>query len=303
MQTALDGLENGARLGIVRLRSLGDCILTTPALAILRRARPDLRVALVAEKRFWPLFAGNPDVDELLPPSPWKLLAWRPRLCLNLHGGTRSAVLTACSGARWRAGFAHFRWPWLYHLRIPRAQEVLQVSRRVHTAEHLASAMFYLGAPAGEIPRARLPLGAPPEEAPYAVLHPVASEPGKRWPSAGFLAVARHLRDDWNTEPVFIAGPGENLDEFAGWRRLQGEPLPKIMSLISGARVFVGNDSGPAHMAAAYGVPVVVLFGTSDPVVWAPWKTPAEVLVTAAGIESLGADQVIQSLERLLTTS
>ncbi len=145
-------------------------MLTTPALEILKRARPDLRLAVAVEDRFRDIFAGNPDIDEILPPSLAALRAWRPELCLNLHGGSRSTWMTALSGARFRAGFGHFRYRLVYNVRIPRAQEILGEERTVHTAEHLASAMFYLGAPGREIPRARLwdqwgrPFGADPTD-------------------------------------------------------------------------------------------------------------------------------------------
>src|SRR5258708_37902063 len=81
---------------------------------------------------------------------------WRPELVLNLHGGRRSAQLTLAARARLRAGFGHFRFSAIYNVRIPRAQEILGVERRVHTAEHLASAGFYLGVPLQGIPRAYL---------------------------------------------------------------------------------------------------------------------------------------------------
>jgi len=109
MESALDRTPRGARVAVIRLRSLGDCILTTPALAILRQSRPDLAIAVVVEDRFRQVFEGNPDVDELLSPSVRELRTWRPRLCLNLHGGNRSTLLTALSGAGIRAGFGHHR--------------------------------------------------------------------------------------------------------------------------------------------------------------------------------------------------
>ena len=96
----LERLPDRARVAIVRLRSLGDCVLTTPALEILKQSRPDLQVAVVVEDRFAPVFEGNSSVDQILPPSVSALRDWRPELCLNLHGGTRSAALTAASGAR-----------------------------------------------------------------------------------------------------------------------------------------------------------------------------------------------------------
>lgn len=145
-------------MAILRLRSLGDCVLSTPGLEILKRSRPDLRLAVMVEDRFRAVFEGNPDVDEILPPALGALRRWRPILCLNLHGGGRSAWMTALSEARYRAGFGHFRYQAVYNVRIPRAQEILGVERKVHTAEHLASAVFYLGAPITEIPRAKLVL-------------------------------------------------------------------------------------------------------------------------------------------------
>ena len=59
---------------------------------------------------------------------------------------------------------------------------------------------------------------------------------------------------------------------------LPGAPLGEIVRLMRDAAFFAGNDSGPAHVAAAFGVPQIVLFGPSDSEVWAPWRTPAEIL-------------------------
>src|SRR6478735_2481985 len=109
MQTVLERLPNRARVAVIRLRSLGDCVLTTPALDILKRARPDLRIAVVVEDRFAAVFEGNDAVELILPPQIPALRRWEPELALNLHGGSRSAALTAASGATIRAGFVHFR--------------------------------------------------------------------------------------------------------------------------------------------------------------------------------------------------
>lgn len=292
--TVLERLPDCARVAIVRLRSLGDCVLTTPAIEILKTSRPDLEIAVVVEDRFAPVFEGNNSIAKLLPPSISALRDWRPELCLNLHGGTRSAGLTAASRARFRAGFAHFRFARAYNIRIPRAQEILGVERVVHTAEHLASAMFFLGARRIEIPRARLSADRRTGK-PYAVIHPIASSPDKTWGPDRFLAVASQL----GIEPVFIAGPGEDLSPFQSYRTVIGAPLSEIKNLLANASLFIGNDSGPAHMAAAFGLPVVVLFGPSNVDVWRPWKTQAETLVGANGIDSISVEQVTTALSRL----
>jgi ADP-heptose:LPS heptosyltransferase len=65
---------------------------------------------------------------------------------------------------------------------------------------------------------------------------------------------------------------------------------------MAGAALFVGNDSGPAHIAAAFGVPTVVLFGSSDPVTWAPWRTESQVLTGLAGVSS---NQVLLAIDAL----
>jgi ADP-heptose:LPS heptosyltransferase len=261
----------------------------------------------MVEDRFRAVFEGNPDLDEILPPALGALRLWRPLLCLNLHGGGRSAWMTALSGARYRAGFGHFRYQAVYNVRIPRAQEILGVERKVHTAEHLASAVFYLGAPICEIPRAKLvlaggsacPTGQCGTDAfvgqpgcAYAIIHPFATAAAKTWHAAGFLAVAEHLKQS-GLDPVFIGG-GEDLSAFRAFRTISGAPLSEIKSAIAGAALFVGNDSGPAHMAAALGVPAVVIFGASDPAIWGPWRTASQLVIAPAG-----AAQVLDALARL----
>jgi heptosyltransferase III len=300
MTNVLERLSPGARVAVIRLRSLGDCVLTTPAISLLKQARPDLRIAMVAEDAFAPVFSGNPDLESILPPRASEISRWRPELTLNLHGGATSVRLTIAGRSRWRAGFAHFRFRPVYNVQIPRAQEILHVDRKVHTAEHVASAMFYLGVPPAEIPRARLFVKPQSSIRPYAVLHPMASAPDKTWPCSNFLAVAEHLDKRFGLEPVFIAGPGEILDAFAQYRTFAGASLEEIKSLLAGASLFVGNDSGPAHMAAAFGLPVVVLFGSSDPDIWRPWRTESSVLTNPAGINSIGISEAVQAIETVL---
>ncbi len=282
----LDRLPPGSRIAVIRLRSLGDCVLTTPALSLLKAHRPDLKISVIVEPRFAEVFAGNPDIDET------REAMTKSDMVLNLHGGTRSMVLTALSRAKQRVGFAHHRYSFIYTDKIPTAQQVLGVARRVHTAEHLASAVFYLGVPQTEIPRAKLFADPAPSRAPYAVIHPFAASAEKTWPAERFMEVARTL----SVEPIFLAGPADDLTPFKNFQTFR-EPLSKTKSLISGASLFIGNDSGPAHIAAAFGVPVVVLFGPSDSVTWAPWRTESRILTTftittqsvIAAIESLTA--------------
>jgi ADP-heptose:LPS heptosyltransferase len=302
MDSVLERLTAGARVCVIRLRSLGDCVLTTPALALLKRQRPDLKLAVVSEPRFAEVFQGNPDIEEVLPPKLRDVRRWRSALCLNFHGGARSAWMTLASGAEFRAGFLHHRWASVYNVLIPSAQEILNVNRKVHTAEHLASAMFFLGVEIQDVPRARLvaePAQTATAAGPSAVIHPFASAPGKTWPVERFVRVAQELNAKHGLEPIFLAGPGDDATPFDTWRVLRNAPLPTVKRTVAAASLFVGNDSGPAHMAAAFNVPVVVLFGASDPVIWGPWKTDSAVLTRDEDIEAISVEETLAAIDRL----
>ena len=305
----LPDLPSGARILVIRLRSIGDVVLLTPALHLLKEWRPDLRVSVVVESRFGELLAGNPDVEEALPPgegSGWSKVASRFRavrelrhrksgLCLNLHGGPTSMLLARASGARWRVGFAHYRVRGVYHVLVPDARTILS-QPTIHTAEHQAAAFFYLGLPRKQIPRARLfvsaqreawwrekraTLGISPAQ-PYAMIHPTALYKTKEWASGKFAQLGRYLEQEAQLAAVYSSGPGENaaLDAVAQaagapLRRLEGASLGQFAAALAGARLFIGNDSGPAHMAAALARPAVVIFGSSSSAIWGPWPRPA----------------------------
>lgn len=236
---------------------------------------------MIVEPKFAPVFEGNPDLDEI------REDACAADLALNLHGGTRSMFMTLRS--KLRAGFGHHSLSFLYTDRIPRAQEILGVERPVHTAEHLASAMFWLGVPQTEIPRAKL--FAEPFAEHRAVIHPFASRPDKTWPADRFVEVARALRN-----PIILAGPADEVTPFSEFEIWKNQPLSRVKSLMSSATLFVGNDSGPAHIAAAFGVPVIVLYGSSDSTTWAPWRTESQVLTD---LSNVSVDRVLAAVDSL----
>lgn len=300
----LPSLPQGARVLVIRLRSIGDIVLLTSALRLLKEWRPDLRLSVMVEARFGELLAENPDVDEVLTLDKrdgWKQMADRLRmarrlrrskfaLCLNLHGGPTSAWLTLASGAKHRATFEHHRLHSFYSVLIPDARVILG-QPTIHTAEHQASAFFELGLPRKSIPRARLRFS--PEHAiwwarkreelglagrEYAILHPTALYFTKQWAPENFARLAGYLESERGLAVLLACGPGEAdvLDavERASGRklaRLESGSLGQYAATLAEARLFVGNDSGPAHMASALERPVVVIFGSSSSTIWGPW--------------------------------
>jgi ADP-heptose:LPS heptosyltransferase len=102
-------------------------------------------------------------------------------------------------------------------------------------------------------------------------------------------------------EPVFIGSSQDDLSAFSRYRIVAGAPLGEVKSLIANASMFVGNDSGPAHIAAAFEIPVVVLYGRPEhQVVWAPWKAAAaRTLVSPDGISAIRTVDVIEAIAEL----
>jgi ADP-heptose:LPS heptosyltransferase len=305
----LSELPLGSRVLILRLRSIGDIVLLTPALRLLKNWRPDLRLSVMVESRFRELLQGNPTVDEILVPGEGtgiaKLAArlattreLRRRkfaLCVNLHGGPTSRMMTRWCGAPWRAGFHHHRGAQVYNVIIPDALTILK-KPSLHTAEHQAAAFFYLGLPITEIPRAeiyfrredsdwwavkRAELGIGAEQ-PYAILHPTAAYQTKQWAPEGFARLGKYLENQAGISVVYTCGPGESgvidaVEQAAGApvRRLQGMSLGRFAAALASARLLIGNDSGPAHLAAALSRNLIVIFGSSSSPIWGPWQPQA----------------------------
>ena len=301
----LAGLPAGARILVMRLRSMGDTVLMTPALRLLHDWRPDLRISVLVQPPWDQLLEANPAVDSVIVlrgkvSTAWRIRRARFRAVINLHGGPTSLLLTRLSGARYRAGFAHYRSATAYNWRVPTAQEILGRSGPVHTAEHAASCFFWLGVPPAEIPPAEVYPAAPAAESVrrklqtaglaegegYAILHPAALYASKQWKARGFAELGQYLARRFALRPVYVCAQEEDglLDQMQSCRpgpllRAVGWPIRELVALIAGARIFIGNDSGPAHIAAAARIPVLVIFGSSDAAVWGPWKAVGAAVV------------------------
>ncbi|MBI3484756.1 MAG: hypothetical protein HY012_06345, partial [Acidobacteria bacterium] len=117
-------LPQGAEILVIRLRSLGDVVMLTPALAALHAWRPDLRLSVLVEPPFAPVLEGNPAVAELLLHRDFFSTASSLRrrhfpVTFNQHGGPTSAFLTAAAGSPSRICWSHCRFGFLYNQRIP----------------------------------------------------------------------------------------------------------------------------------------------------------------------------------------
>lgn len=131
---------------------------------------------------------------------------------------------------------------------------------------HLPFTFFPALPPPEGIPRIQTP---PQPVQNFAVIHPFASSKSKRWPVENFREVAARL----GVPVKWTAGPEEPFDEAVRF-----EDLYDLACWLARAQVYIGNDSGIAHLAAAVGTPVVAIFLSTDPAIWAPRGAHVSVL-------------------------
>lgn len=338
------------RVLVVRLRSIGDTVLATPSLRTLRRFLPHVKIDLLVEDWVAPLLEGFPAIDSLLtiPRSGTtarmrmasRLRSARYDVAYNLHGGTTAGLLVRASGARHRVGFHEYRYPWLYNHRSPPSAD-LWGEPKTHSAEQQLALLGWTGVPVSDRPASMLGESATATKAlqlrlddvgfdrsrPFALLHPAAAFDTKRWAAERFAAICDHLAS-CGIGAVMVASESErevlrSVANASGSRplALTGLPLPQVTALARKARLFVGNDSGIAHIAAAVGLPTVVVFGSSNVAHWYPWTSAESAVVseempcapcpgytcseftTPQCIERVAVTRVIDAVDQVLSRS
>lgn len=281
------------RVLVIKLRSIGDTVLTTPSLAALRRHIPEAQIDILLEDWVAPLLEGNELVDDVVivgQSNSSRLRAAREirsrdyDVVINQHGGTTATLLTLATGAPHRVGFAHYQFPFVYHHLLSSSADYWG-SDKLHSAEQQLALLGFVGVPVEDRPASRLtvmPIAVEKvspliSDRPFAVLHPASAFHTKQWDSDNFARVAENLAER-GIASIAVAAPNESavLDHLGSAAKTpitkaSELSLPEITALVSRATVFVGNDSGIAHIAAAVGTPSVVIFGSSNRVHWRPW--------------------------------
>jgi lipopolysaccharide heptosyltransferase III len=294
---------------LIRLRSIGDTVLTTPSLFALKRFLPQARIDILLEDWVAPVLEGFPHVDNVITlkrnsTTARARVARQLRLlnydvAYNLHGGTTATLLTRASGARRRVGLKTYQYSRLYTHLAP-SPLILWKRDRTHSVEQQLALLGWTGVPVSDRPPTQLAVVEDAaasvtkrlreagwnEQLPFAVIHPAAAFATKQWAVEKFARVIDHLAAKGFSVVVIVA-PSEaplatelKSTSSASAISFSDLSLPEVTALASRARLFVGNDSGIAHIAAAVGLPSVVIFGSSNTAHWSPWATaPAEVVL------------------------
>jgi ADP-heptose:LPS heptosyltransferase len=307
---------------------MGDCLLLTSPVRALKEEFPQFRVSVVVDSRFAACFSGNPDFDEVILSAnkfstAARLVRRRFDLVINLHGGPTSLLYAVLATGK-RLGSEQFQYSRLYNGLTPRPDPAL------HTVESTMALFRFIGVRCEEPPALRYEVHE--KEAlrmrqklagrDYAVIHPASVMSTKRWAADRFRDVALKLVARGLTI-VITAGPGEErfaaaaAKDIDGVSVILGLTIPELAELIRGACVYVGNDSGPMHLAAAVGTPVIAVWGSSDSRRWRPWKVNHRVVQnpfecnpcpgyrclvadSPLCIESVTVDQVNDAVEEIL---
>ncbi|MFN0139711.1 MAG: glycosyltransferase family 9 protein [Pyrinomonadaceae bacterium] len=341
------------RVLVVKLRSIGDTVLSTPSLIAIRRLLPEAQIDILLEDWVAPLLERHEAVDNVISVGKssverWKT-AWRLRrrrydVAVNLHGGTTATMFVRASGARHRVGYSYYQYSFLYNHLLTSASDFWQRDK-THSAEQQLALLGFVGVPVDDRPKSRLiatdiaieslekkfhaksQRSQSDEHAGYALLHPGTAFFTKQWPIENFARTAEFLAErGLRIVAISSKGESESLRELAAASKtpittFDDLTLPEITALASKARLFVGNDSGIAHIAAAVGTPSVVIFGSSNRDHWRPWTdSPNEIVFEEFAcqpcpgytcevygepkcIQNVRPEAVFMAVERVLNTS
>lgn len=268
---------------VIRGGALGDFLLTLPILRALRRSSPGRRVELLCAARWAALAPLLTQVDA-------------PRR-LEDPGLARFFVPGAPLDDSWREYFASFTTvvSYLYdpddyfhdHLRRCGITTIVRgpfkpLENGEHATMQLAQALKKLGLDLHPPDWQPVPW---PGDAPSAdplrlAVHPGSGSPRKNWGTDNWRALIRTLHQETGAHFLIVSGEAEEplIDEFTHWLTADGIPFTSARNLplielaaqLATCRLFLGHDTGPAHLAAALGLPCVLVFGPTNPAVWAP---------------------------------
>jgi heptosyltransferase-3 len=304
-------LQNIRRLAVFKLRNIGDVLMLTPLLRALRETFPEARITAVVNSGTEAMLAHNPHLDEVLiyqRDSSWwneirflrELRRRKFDLTIGFTEGQRTAWYSLLCVARYRFGLLKgkkVRKPWAYNFPMFPVREIL------HEVEKHFVVLGNAGLKLRDSKPGNLCLVVPDDVRAWASdqfaalrparvihLHPVSRWLWKCWGNEAMAAVIDWLHSERNARVVVTTGPAQaERDKARAIIRLcRTSPLffdgnlslGQIAALSAESEGYFGVDTAPMHMAAAVGVPVLALFGPTNPANWGPWTPLGRVLAT-----------------------
>ncbi|MBA2303694.1 MAG: glycosyltransferase family 9 protein [Acidobacteria bacterium] len=312
---------------IVRLGALGDIVHAIPAAAALRRAYPSARIDWLVDAKHREILDLVTAIDRTVVLEKANLRGWiaatrqlraaRYDVAVDFQGLMKSAVLARASGAKRVLGFS------IWHLREKSARPFYSesldpsassphhhvISKNLRLVEALGVTSPVVEFPLRRVSSAALDiLTAEAGGASFAVLNPGAAWPNKRWYTDRFGELAAFLKEVRGLTPFVLWGPGEEalaqavVESSNGAARLApATRLADLVEICRSASLMVSGDTGPLHIAAAVGTPIVSIFGPTDPTRNGPWS-PDDVAVSRFAACGCHYDRRCRQSEWCLTT-
>jgi heptosyltransferase-2 len=290
---------------------LGDAVLTTPALQAVREAFPSAHITIAARPLVAELFRNHPDVDEIVVydnKGAHSGLSGMLRVAGSLRrlefeaailfqNAFDAALLSFLARVPQRMGYATDGRRVLLTRAVPVTEDIL----RLHHAEYYLRLVSELGIPRPATPALRLKVSDEeknfmserlaelgiPKGAPILGINPGATYgSAKRWFPDRFAAVADALSEEWGAFAVLMGSPPERALACDVENSMRGKvvnlagrtTVRELMALLSGCSFLVTNDSGPMHIGAALGIPMVAIFGPTDWRTTSPWTRRARIV-------------------------
>lgn len=303
--TASTSALHHGRILLIKPSSLGDIVHALPVVSAIKAQWPGVHLTWVVKRQWAELVRRVAGVDRVWPVDEgavnwlkqgWALRGERFDAAIDLQGLFRSGVVAWLSGVPLRIGFANGREgsPWFYTICVPvPTQEMHAVDRYLLVAEALGASVQ--GSPQFKFNvldedratvRNMLSERGVSVDHPWVAMNVSARWMTKRWPLRSFAAVLDQLHEEAHT-PVVVIGSAQDRGDVEDLRAATAAPfvdlagavpLGCLPALLSKAAAMITNDSGPMHIAAAVGVPVVALFGPTSEIRTGPYGAGHRVL-------------------------
>ena len=295
------------RILLIKPSALGDIVHALPVLTALRRRFPDAHISWLVNRNYVNLLEGHPDLSDVIPfdrgasrmgliPAIGhyheflrQLRGRKFDLAIDLQGLLRSGVMIAASAAHRRVGLATAREGarWFYTDRVPVAQPAT-----THAVDRYWLVARELGV--GDLPKQfTIPITAEDhawaeamlvsQPRPYLMVGVGARWMTKRWPPEHFAGLIHKAQERWGGTAIFVGGQDETAAARIVARKLRGQfldltggtTLRQLAAILSRGDVMIANDTGPLHLAAALGRPVVAPYTCTKVVRTGPYQSMA----------------------------
>jgi ADP-heptose:LPS heptosyltransferase len=278
---------------LIKLRSIGDVIYNTAVYTPLKRRFPDAHLTVLVERPSYDLVRNHPDIDEVLCFQKgsfwrqlkfyWKLFSRGYDMAIDMHEGTRGAIMCFVTRAPFRVGHKYAKRSFFYNVKLefndlqpkfPLDYQVALIKKlgasfdRVTPAVHLAEASRE---------NARQVLQEKGVREPYCIIHPGTRKIYNQWQYEKFARLVAILSSRYGLQVIITGGPGEEDQSQAVIEKIKDAPftfimadLQKLAVITEGAEFTICHNGGYMHLSSVLGTPVIALYGSVHPRVWRP---------------------------------